>query len=584
MGQLEAALQRCSSFSHIRQLHGHLIAAGLFQTLPSARCKLVELCAVSPFGELAHALATFRQISRPATNDWNAVLRGLARGTDPLAAVSLFAAMARLVGAARDDALTCSFVLQACGRANALRESAQLHGRVLRRGFAADFRLQTTLVDAYAKGADVSAAAKVFDEMPHRDVPTWNALINGFAAGSRPHDAVALFRRMAASPACPPDVVTILGALSACAQLGDLVEGESVRAYAREAGLEGNVRVRNALMDMYAKCGSVGGAVEVFRGTAAGDRSLVSWNTVTMALALHGHGARALKLFEEMSAVAGVRPDAVTYLAVLSGCNHAGLVEEGLRIFRIMAEEEPMQLNVKHYGCVVDMLGRKGRLQEAYEVVATMPIPPDVILWQTLLGACKTYGDVPLAERVSGELLAMGSRGDGDYVLLSNVYAAAERWGDVGRVRAAMAEQDVRKVPGFSFIQVGGAAHRFLNGGLGEHPRWREIQRTLEEVRGKVRTLGYAPETAGNVLHDVLEEDKEEALWQHSERLALALGLAVAAGRAEEIRVVKNLRICGDCHAVAKLVSRAYGCVVVVRDRARFHRFEHGSCSCGDYW
>ncbi|CAA6664494.1 unnamed protein product [Spirodela intermedia] len=510
MGQLEAALQRCSSFSHIRQLHGHLIAAGLFQTLPSTRCKLVELCAVSPFGELAHALATFRQISRPATNDWNAVLRGLARGTDPLAAVSLFAAMARLVGAARDDALTCSFVLQACGRANALRETAQLHGRILRRGFAADFRLQTTLVDAYAKGADVSAAAKVFDEMPQQDVPTWNALINGFAAGSRPHDAVALFRRMAASPACPPDVVTILGALSACAQLGDLVEGESVRAYAREAGLEGNVRVRNALMDMYAKCGSVGGAVEVFRGTAAGDRSLVSWNTVIMALALHGHGARALKLFEEMSAVAGVRPDAVTYLAVLSGCNHAGWeVARGLR----------------------------GRRHHAD--------PPDVILWQTLLGACKTYGDVPLAERVSGELLAMGSRGDGDYVLLSNVYAAAERWGDVGRVRAAMAEQDVRKVPGFSFIQ---------------HPRWREIQRTLEEVRGKVRTLGYAPETAGNVLHDVLEEDKEEALWQHSERLR----------RAEEIRVVKNLRICGDCHAVAKLVSRAYGCVVVVRDRARF--------------
>lgn len=216
-------------------------------------------------------------------------------------------------------------------------------------------------------------------------------------------------------------------------------------------------------------------------------------------------------------------------------------------------------------------------------MVTTMPLLPDVVLWQTLLGACKTHGDVSLAEHVSQKLFEMGSHGDGDYVLLSNVYAAAERWADVGRVRAAMAERDVHKVPGFSYIRVGGVAHRFLNGGLAEHPQWQEIQRTLEEMRARVGALGHAAETAGNVLHDVLEEDKEEALWQHSERLAVALGLQAAAG-GEAIMVVKNLRICGDCHAVAKLVSRAYGWAVVVRDRARFHRFEGGKCSCADYW
>ncbi|MQL89647.1 hypothetical protein Taro_022228 [Colocasia esculenta] len=586
MAQLDAALQRCTAFSHIKQFHAHLLTSGLFQTCPFARTKLVDLCAVSSFGNLGHALAMFAQTRRPTTNDWNAAIRGLAQGEDPVAAVSVFTNMVRLGGRARPDALTCSFALRACARANALREATQLHSRVVRCGLAADFRLQTTIVDAYAKGGDLDAAEKMFDEMDVRDVPTWNALINGFAAGSRPHDALALFRRMHACFMCVPDVVTVLGALAACAQLGDIAEGEEVRAYAKESGLETHVRVRNALMDMYSKCGEVDRAVEVFRGTPATVRSLVSWNTVIMALALHGHGLRALHLFEGMINSRSARPDAVTYLAVLSGCNHAGLVEDGLRVFHSM-RQEMVPFNVKHYGCVVDMLGRAGRLHEAYDMVTTMPLPPDVVLWQTLLGACKTHGDIALAEHVSQKLFDMESHGDGDYVLLSNVYAAAERWADVGRVRTAMAERDVRKVPGFSYIRVGGAAHRFLNGGLGEHPQWQEIQRTLDEMRTRVGALGHAAETAGNVLHDVLEEDKEEALWQHSERLAVALGLLVEAageGVGKAITVVKNLRICGDCHAVAKLVSRAYGRAVVVRDRARFHRFEGGKCSCGDYW
>ena len=579
MAQLEAALQNCSSLSQIGQILGNLISSGLFQTLASVRCKVVELCAISPFGDLPYATEIFWKIHRPATNDWNAVLRGIARGEEPLAAFALFVYMLRQ-GSARDDALSCSFVVQACARANAVPQTRQLHARVIRRGFMADFRLQTTIVDACAKGGDISGAGNLFDEMPHRDVPTWNALIHGLAAGSRPRDAISLFRRMIAAPASPPDVVTFLGALSACGQLGDLAEGESVQRYAQKFSLEANGRVCNALMDMYAKCGSISGAMEIFRKMPPEALSLVSWNTIIMALALHGNGARALQLFEEMSmGSSNISPDGITYLAVLSGCNHAGMVEDGLRIFRTMSEGTVLP-NVKHYGCVVDMLGRSGRLEEAYELISAMKAPPDIVLWQTLLGACKTHGNVPLAEVAASTLARMGSHGDGDYVLLSNVYAAAERWCDVGRVRAAMVEQDVRKVPGFSFVKLGGLTHRFINGGIGEHLMWREIQKMVEEVRAKVAELGHVSETKGNILHDVLEEDKEEALWHHSERLAVALGLGVA----EEIVVVKNLRICGDCHAVMKLVSKAYGRALVVRDRARFHRFENGMCSCGDYW
>ncbi|KAK9130054.1 hypothetical protein Sjap_010541 [Stephania japonica] len=535
---INALLPKCTTFAHIKQLQSLLFTTGLFH-LPTSRSKLLDLCAVSPFGDLLFATQLFLRIHSPTTNDWNAIIRGQAQSPLPTTAISTYKS---LLSHTPPDALSCSFALKACARALALAEARQLHSHVLRYGFGADVLLKTTLVDGYSKIGVLDDACQVFDEMPKRDVASWNALIAGLAQGSRPGDALGLFKRM------------------------------------RAEGVMAN-EVCNALIDMYAKCGSVSKARRVFDTMRCG-RSIVTWNTMIMGLGMHGHGVSAVELFYEMSRTASVRPDAVSYLAVLCACNHAGLVEDGLYLFKSM-EGSGVTPNVKHYGSVIDLLGRSGRIDEAYYIIVSMPFDPDVIMWQTLLGACKTYGNVEIAECASRALVEMGSSNCGDFVLLSNLYASHERWDDVDRVREAMKRIDVKKVPGFSYIEVEGLIHKFVNGDQ-DHSNWQEIYRKLDEIGFKIKAYGYVPETS-YVFHDISEEDKQNALCYHSEKLAVAFGL-ISTSSETPIQVFKNLRICGDCHVVIKLISKVYEREIIVRDRARFHHFKEGSCSCDDYW
>ncbi|CAN6543440.1 unnamed protein product [Malus baccata var. baccata] len=375
-----------------------------------------------------------------------------------------------------------------------------------------------------------------------------------------------------------PNEVTVLGALSACSQLGALKRGEKIHAYIMDEKLDMHVIVCNAVIDMYAKCGFEDKAYWVFENMKCG-KNLITWNTMIMAFAMHGNGDKALELFGQMDK-SEVCPDAVSYLAALCACNHAGLVADGVRLFNSMAGHG-VAPNVTPYGTVVDLLGRAGRIQEAYEIINSMPMFPDVVLWQTLLGASKTYRNVEMAELASRKLFELGSKGCGDFVLLSNVYAAHERWDDVGRVREAMKKRDVKKIPGFGYIEVEGVIHKFVNGDQ-SHTNWREIYAKLDEIMFRIKAYGYAAKT-NNVLHDIGEEEKENALSYHCEKLAVAFGL-ISTNEGTPIQVIKNLRICEDCHVVIKLISKVYNREIIVRDRARFHRFKEGLCSCRDYW
>ncbi|CAK9174179.1 unnamed protein product [Ilex paraguariensis] len=574
MASIESLLQKCTALTHIKQLQAHLLTTGLFQFYPS-RSKLLDFCATSSAGSLPYATHIFHHIPFPATNDWNAIIRGLAQSHQPTNAITCYISMSR--APCKPDALTCSFALKACARALARSEALQVFSQVIRLGFKADVLLQTTLLDVFAKTGDLNNACYVFDEMGMRDIASWNALIAGLAQGSRPSDALELFKKMKVEGLKANDV-TVLGALSACSQLGAIKEGESVYNYIRDERLDDNVIVCNAVIDMYAKCGIVEKAYWVFDNMSC-RKSLVTWNTMIMAFAMYGDGVKALELFKQM-VQAGAVPDSVSYLAALCACNHAGMVDEGVRLFESMAVCG-VSRNVKHYGSVVDLLGRAGRLEEAYKIINSMPMVPDVVLWQTLLGACKTYGNVDMAEKASRKLVEMGSNSCGDFVLLSNVYAGHERWEDVGRVREAMKNRDVKKVPGFSYIEVDNVIYKFVNGDQ-NHPKWREIYMKLDEIRFRIKEFGYVAET-NYVLHDIGQEEKENALCYHSEKLAVAFGL-ISTSDGSTINVNKNLRICGDCHVVIKLISKIYGREIIVRDRTRFHRFKEGSCSCRDYW
>ncbi|KAK3004593.1 hypothetical protein RJ639_019088 [Escallonia herrerae] len=346
MASIESLIQRCTSLGHIKQLQAHLTTTGLFHSHPS-RSKLLDFCATSSAGSLPYATAIFRQIPRPATNDWNAVIRGLAQSDRPAAALPCYLSMSR--ASCKPDALTCSFVLKACARALALPEAAQLHSHALRFGFIADVLLQTTLLDVYAKSGDLDGARQLFDEMPMRDTASWNALIAGLAQGNRPTEALELFKTMSVTEGLNPNEVTVLGALSACSQLGARQEGEKVFNYIIDRKLDDNVIVCNAVIDMYAKCGFVEKAYQVFNTMRCG-RNLITWNTMIMALAMQGDGVEALQLFERMEQ-AGVVRDSVSYLSVLCACNHAGMVEDGVRLFESMAVCG-VSPNVKHYGSV----------------------------------------------------------------------------------------------------------------------------------------------------------------------------------------------------------------------------------------
>ncbi|KAL8234007.1 hypothetical protein R6Q59_020107 [Mikania micrantha] len=267
--------------------------------------------------------------------------------------------------------------------------------------------------------------------MPVRDVTCWNAIIGGLAQGSRPDQALQLFKRMK-DAGFKPNEITVLGALSACAQSGMVQEGQNVYDYIKSQHLDMNEQVCNMVIDMFGKCGHVAKAYRVFNGMRCA-KTLVTFNTMIMALGINSEGVESIKLFNRISKEGLFRPDSVTYLSALCACNHSGMVDEGVKLFEKMTKDGSVVPNIKHYGTMVDLLGRAGRLNEAYNIINSIPITADAVLWHTLLGACKTYGNVEMGEKASRKLVEMGSRSDGEFVLLSNIYAAHRRWKDVGQ-------------------------------------------------------------------------------------------------------------------------------------------------------
>ncbi|KAG9448462.1 hypothetical protein H6P81_008427 [Aristolochia fimbriata] len=268
-------------------------------------------------------------------------------------------------------------------------------------------------------------------------------------------------------------------------------------------------------------------------------------------------------------------------MAVLCGCSHGGLVDKGLDIFTSMVHEKDVQPTDLHYGCVVDLLGRAGQLEKALEFIKQMPLEPTASIWSALLGACRAHANVPIGEYVAQKLFMIEPESATNYVILSNIYAASGRWQDVVNVRRLMEEKIVLKEPGRSWINLDRLVHTFRAGDA-LHPRKEEIFEKLREISNKIKEVGYVPDLSC-VLHDVDDEQKESILLSHSEKLAIGIGI-IGSPQGLPIQVVKNLRICVDCHNFAKFVSKICGRDIYLRDSKRFHHVVGGVCSCGDYW
>ncbi|CAK9157099.1 unnamed protein product [Ilex paraguariensis] len=438
----------------------------------------------------------------------------------------------------------------------------------------------TSLIVAYAKGGDMENALGLFDALPMKDMVAWTAMITGYAQNSRPMEALEFFEKMQ-NAGIETDEVTLAGAISASAQLGAAKYANWVRDVAEKSGFgpADNVVVGSALIDMYSKCGSLEDAYKVFERMR--EQNVFSYSSMIVGFAMHGFASEALKLFEEMLKTE-VKPNKVTFVGVLTACSHTGLVEQGRHLFQIMGKCYGVEPSADHYACMVDLLGRAGCLEEALELIRTMPMVPHGGVWGALLGASRIHGNPDVAEIAANHLFELEPNGIGNYILLSNIYASAGRWEDVLRVRKLMRGKGLKKNPACSLVEgKEGVIHEFYAGDM-THPKTGEIKRALKDLLERLKFDGYQPNLS-SAPYDVSDEDKKQILMAHSEKLALAYGL-LCTDAGCTIRIVKNLRICEDCHLVMCGASKITSRQIVIRDNMRFHHFRDGTCSCGNFW
>ncbi|KAG8088502.1 hypothetical protein GUJ93_ZPchr0010g10219 [Zizania palustris] len=430
---------------------------------------------------------------------------------------SLFILLLR--SALRPSHLTFPFLARAAARLASPRLALALHGHPLRRGllpvdihvsnslvhmYAAcalpalarrlfdeiprpNFVSWNALLDGYAKCRNLPAARRVFEQMPQRDVLSWSAMIDGCVKCGEHREALAVFEMMEATAArhgVRANDVTVVSVLGACAHLGDLVRGRQMHLYLQEHGFPLNLRLSTSLVDMYAKCGAIKEALEVFRAVPVGSFDVLIWNAMIGGLAVHGMSRESLQMFQEMEH-AGVAPDEITYLCLLSACVHGGLVDDAWKFFRSL-EAQGLRPHVEHYACLVDVLGRAGHLEEAYGVVKSMPMNPSVSVLGALLNACHLHEWVELGEVVGRQLVQLQPEHDGRYIGLSNIYAVAKRWQEAKKARKVMEESGVKKVLGFSEIDVGGGICRFISQDK-THPSSAEIYALLRLVAMEMR-------------------------------------------------------------------------------------------------
>ncbi|KAF5445785.1 hypothetical protein F2P56_034809 [Juglans regia] len=526
-------------------------------------------------GIVEDARRLFQGMHERDSVSWTTMIGGLAQNGWSREAVEVLREM-RSEGLDMDQ-FTFGSVLTACGGLLALEEGKQIHAYIIRTDHENNVFVGSALVDMYCKCKSIKYAEAVFMRMTSKNVVSWTAMLVGYGQNGYSEEAVRIFCNMQRNGIAPDDF-TLGSVISSCANLASLEEGAQFHAHAVVSGLISFITVSNALVSLYSKCGSIRDSHRMFNDMKIRDE--VSWTALVSGLAQFGEAKETIDLFERMLAQ-GLEPDEVTFIGVLSACSRAGLVEKGHRYFESMINEHGITPLPDHYACMIDLLSRAGRLEEAKDFISKMPFHPDAIGWATLLSSCRFYGNIEIGKWAAETLMELEPQNPASYILLANIYAALGKWKDVAQLRRGMREKGVRKKPGCSWIKYKNRVHIFSADDQSS-PFLDQIYSELEKLNCKMVEEGYVPDMS-YVLHDVEESEKIKMLNYHSEKLAIAFGLIfIPAGL--PIRVFKNLRVCGDCHNVTKYISKITQREILVRDSARFHLFKDGTCSCGDFW
>ncbi|KAG9449116.1 hypothetical protein H6P81_009081 [Aristolochia fimbriata] len=594
---LGSVLRACSNFSWLQrgeQIHSYVIKVSLNSNIYVVT-GLVDMYAKCM--RIAEASYIFDSMTEGKNHVlWTAIVTGYSKNGDGVASIRYFCNM--WVEGVGPNQFTFPSVLTACAIALERGFGMQVHGCIVRTGFSGNVFVDSALIYMYAKCGDLKSARSVLEVMETEDVVSWNCLIVGCVRQGNWKEVVSLFRKMY-TEGCTHwgfyekalklfiqmreqgvelDEFVIAGILSAGAGLSIMDFGRQVHVISIKSGFVASLSVDNSLISMYAKCGSIEDALQAFNLMSV--RDVVSWTTLIVSHARNGMAKVSLEFYKEMLRN-GIKPDSVTFTGLLFACSHAGFLEEAQFHFESMYKVYGLNPGAEHYACVIDGLGRAGKVGEAEKLLNQMIVKADPVVWKALLAACRVHGNITLGEKAAWNLFKLEPQNAVPYVLLSNMYSVAGRWDDAAKIRSLMKSRGVTKETGCSWIEVNGIVHTFMVEDR-SHPKIIDIYSKIDEVISMIKEAGYVPDTS-YTLQDVDEEVKEYGLAYHSEKLAVAFGLLTVSPGAS-IRIFKNLRVCGDCHCAIKFISKVFKRKIILRDSNCFHHFKDGTCSCGDYW
>lgn len=556
-----------------RRAHGLSVILGLEVSNAFVGSALVDMYA--KFGKMRDARLVSDRVVEKDVVLFTALIVGYLQHDEDSEALQVFRSM--ISEGIRANEYTFAGILIACGNLENLGNGKLIHGLITKSGFESAVASQTSLLTMYSRCGLIDYSLKIFKCLENPNIVSWTSLISGLVQNGREEIALSKFRKMMRD-SVNPNSFTLSSVIRACSSLAMLEEGRQMQALVTKFGLDGDKYAGAALIDLYGKCGSPEPARLLFDSLIEVD--LISINSMMYGYAQNGFGHETLKLFDKMKDM-GLRPNDVTILSVLLACNNSGLVEEGCQFFTSINKNKNAVLAKDHYACMVDLFGRAGRLKEA-EILIKQAGNPDVVLWRTLLSACRIHGDVEVAERIKDRVLELAPEDEGTHILLCNLYASTGKWNRFIEIKSRMRGMKLKKNPAVSWVHVDKEVHTFMAGDW-SHPRRREIRETLEDLIEKTKTMGYAPDT-NCVLLDMDKRQKEISLYYHSEKIAIAFALWRTGNKTTSIRILKNLRVCVDCHTWIKFISKLVDREIIARDAKRFHHFKDGICSCRDYW
>ncbi|KAM1468137.1 hypothetical protein ACFX13_034002 [Malus domestica] len=436
-------------------VHGSAVKRGMQGSIyvENALMDMYATCCAS----MEDACIVFDDIREKNDVSWTTLITGLTHSGDGYGGLRVFRQM--LLEEAELNPFSFSIAVRACASIGSPSFGKQIHSAVIKHGFKSNLPVMNSILDMYCRFGCLSEPNQCFHEMSERDLITWNTLISGYERLD-PRESLRIFSLMD-SEGLSPNCFTYSSVISACANLAVLNCGEQVHGGIIRRGIDKNLALANALIDMYAKCGSISNSHKIF--SEMSDRNLVSWTSMIIGYGAHGYGKEAVEMFDKM-VKSGIRPDQIVFMAVLSACSHAGLVDEGLRYFESMISDYKVTPDQDIYACVVDLLGRGGRVEEAYELIESMPFKPDESVWGAFLGACKAH-ELPHLRKVAAQkLLELTPNMVGTYVMLSNIYAAEGEWGEFANTRKMMRGMGNKKEAGQSWIEVRNRVYSFVVG------------------------------------------------------------------------------------------------------------------------